>query len=298
MTAVSENRKIVVTGASSYLGRNVIEGLLEAGNWQVVGIVSPRFDTANCAMGSTNLVYLNQDLTQALSSTVLSAIRDSEVILHFAWLRHEDAQTAIAQNIAILDKLAAAKSPESTLITMSSVAGSPTAVSSYGQAKYALNEYSTEKQFVALACGLVCAREPIGPYKQLTTVSRALPITIVPVGPAPDVYPVWINDVVDGLCNLCGHPPPGGVYRFWGSHERIDQFLRRIQALYPRLRVPVPVPFAMINPLVNVLVTLRLMPATIGDKLKTFLNKDDDYLATLKILPHLNLGPVDPAEAE
>jgi nucleoside-diphosphate-sugar epimerase len=65
MTAVSENRKIVVTGASSYLGRNVIEGLLEAGNWQVVGIVSPRFDTANCAMGSTNLVYLNQDLTQA-----------------------------------------------------------------------------------------------------------------------------------------------------------------------------------------------------------------------------------------
>lgn len=280
----SARRSVLLTGAGSYLGQQTIADLLSTTSLRLVAVGSPRLDTARCVPPSDRLRYLTEDLTKP-SERLSDEVSRAEVVLHLAWVRDASAATAVDRNRLIIDRLLDNMADRAGFVFMSSVAASPTAHSSYGQAKFALAEHVAAAGGIVLTCGLVCAASPQGPYKQLIGAVDKLPVRVVPVGPPPNVYPIPLTDVMAGLRAACERKLAGGVYKLWRDVVPMHEFLASLPVRARAFRLPVPVPFALINPIVSLFRAVRLLPASIADQLKTFLYKDDEYLASLEQLP-------------
>ncbi|MEM7502623.1 MAG: NAD-dependent epimerase/dehydratase family protein [Pseudomonadota bacterium] len=282
-------RSVLITGAGSYLGQQTIHDLLSATDWAVVAVGSPRLELAHCVPAGERLRYLSEDLSEP-SAGLKSALAAVDVVIHLAWVRHPLANTAIEINTAIVDELLDGRSAQAKLIFMSSVAASPNAHSSYGQAKFALAEHVARAGGIVLTCGLVCAEQPQGPYKQLVGAVDRLPVRVLPVGRPPNVYPVALTDVLAGLRSVAGSEAASGIYRLWADVIPMHRFLAELPVRARSFRLPVPVPFFLINPVVSLFRTIRLLSAATADQLKTFLFKDDAYLARLSRLPDVDFA--------
>ena len=70
----------------------------------------------------------------------------------------------------------------------------------------------------------------------------------------------------------------------------MHRFLAELPVRPRSFRLPVPVPFFLINPVVSLFRAFRLLPASTADQLKTFLFKDDAYLARLSRLPEFEFA--------
>lgn len=290
---VRTSRTVLLTGAGSYLGQQAIGELLRSTDWVITAVGSPRLDVADCIPPSERLRYVSEDL--AGPSTRLAAeLAAADVVLHLAWVRDASPALAVDKNRTIVDRILESVPNKARFVFMSSVAASPTAHSSYGQAKFALAEHVAQAGGVVLTCGLVCAATPQGPYKQLVKAVDKLPLRVVPLGSPPNVYPVPLADVLAALRAACAYGPASGVYRLWQDVVPMHEFLASLPVRERAFRLPVPVPFALINPVVSLFRAVRLLPSSVADQLKTFLYKDDQYLASLAPLPDFEFSERSP----
>ena len=281
--------QVVVTGAGSYLGQQLLQRVIADTNWRVTGIVSPRFMPSNALPASGRLTYLVEDLSGPGSADLDAELQRADRVIHLAWIRDRQADKAIEGNMAIVRSLMTSLGSGQKLVFVSSVAASPSAHSSYGQAKFAVSRFVTGNGGLSLYCGLICASKPEGPFKQLCAALRRVPVKAIPIGRAPNVYPVMLDDVTATTIMVCNEGIEGGEYRLWGERIPLHRFMSRLRKSMGRYSLPVPAPFFLALPTINLLRSVRLIGPALSDQLTTFLYKDDEFLTQLGEVPGADL---------
>lgn len=154
---------IVITGASSYLGRIVVEFLREKTAHCLVAVVSPR---AALPAENERVHFLRADLAAELAQAAC--------VLHFAWTRTGSADAVRAANRAMITHLLGAMPDAGKFWFISSVSASPRPMSIYGATKHEAAELVRARGGGVLVCGLVVEPDPPrGPYRMLKKTSRA-----------------------------------------------------------------------------------------------------------------------------
>ena len=158
-------RRVVITGAHSYLGSRAVAHLLQVADCEIYALVTPWAERVDKGGESDRLHYLSVDLTQALAPEVVSVLASADRVLHLAWVRGRTLHRISRINEDIIDRLMTPISEASRFYFMSSVAAGPRAVSTYGRAKWEGARLVAAKGGNVLVCGLVVEARPRGPYK-------------------------------------------------------------------------------------------------------------------------------------
>ena len=278
--------RLVVTGANAPLAQSLIKGLLTTGAGPILGLISPWCDRSRLAADEDELEYLATDLTTPLPAEAAEAVRAAGAVLHLAWVRSGDVETATDRNLAILDNLAAAMDSMEKLYFMSSVAAGADAPSAYGRSKYLIEERVRALGGNVLVCGLVMSEPPQTAFKMLVGLTSKLPLAVRFVLGAPRVYPVALADLDRGVRDTLTAAAPVGTVAFYrAGGVALNAFLKRLEARRGGVRLPLPLPA---GPMLAVGRLARHTPLKgLGEKIATFLYKDDRRLAALPPPPGL-----------
>lgn len=266
---------VVVTGANSYLGQLAVRYLNERTDMRVVAVCSPRFSADDQGDGSHTA-----DLTQPLSSSLQHEIEMADRVIHFAWVRGKRFDDILRQNRTMIDALLQPLASPDRFTLVSTVAADPQAVSTYGRSKYVTMNELAERGGTSVVCGLVVDLQPRGPFALLSKCVRSFPIAVRCPGGGPPVYPVHAQDIGPACETVARTRLEAGHYRLYSDAIRFNDFLRIIERLHPRARLPLPLPAGSIVKLTSLLRVLRLLPSSLADKVMTFLHKNEDYLAS------------------
>ena len=285
--------RLVVTGANAPLAQSLLKALLSSDDaGPVLGLVSPWCDQSALLTDTGRLSYLAADLSAPLPVEAAEALRAAKAVLHLAWIRSGDAETAINRNLAMLDNLTTAMDAADRLYFMSSVAAGADAPSAYGRSKFLAEERVRALGGNVLVCGLVMSEPPQTAFKMLVGLVTKLPLAVRFVLGAPRVYPVALADLEHGVRDtLRAAAPVGTVALYRAGGVALNAFLRRLETRRGGFRLPLPLPAGPI------LAAGRLARHTPlkgpGEKIATFLYKDDRRLAALPPPPGLDFSETD-----
>ncbi len=273
-------KKIALTGAHSYLGQKLLSHLIEIGGFDVASFITPWAKDSQLVSGN-GIRYIKFDLTQGLSAEAATSVREAERVLHFAWIRGRDEDEVGKSNLAMIENLQEHLSRPDALVFISSVAASPETLSRYGRTKFKLANRLVSDGAIVLVTGLIVDKEPKGPYKLLVDVVKKFPLSVRFTRNAVKVYPIRTDDFLNGVMTLLTQPVPSGSYRLYPSNAAdINEFLEKLEMKYRRRRLRLPVNYRLSMSTLRYLTRFGLLPATLGEKLLTFLYKDEAYLAS------------------
>jgi hypothetical protein len=190
------------------------------------------------------------------------------------------------ENMKMFSTLKEHISSPARLVFVSSVAASPETLSTYGKTKFraanALRDYGA----IVLVTGLIVDKEPKGPYKLLVSVVDKMPLSIRFTKNSVKVYPIRTDDFLDGVITILDTPVEAGSYRLYPKDPAdINDFLAQLESKHKRFRVPLPVSYGLTMGSLKLFRKIGVLPAGLGEKLLTFLYKDDKYLATHSDMP-------------
>ncbi len=279
-------RTVVITGANSYLGHYTVEHLLNSSDCDVFALVSPRWSPDNSGEGSKRLHYLSADLTQPLSPKIQEVLAAADRVFHFAWVRGRDLATVSEANEGMILRLMESMSDPSNFFFFSSVAGSPDALSTYGITKANAARLVGELGGSVLLCGLVVEAKPQrGPYKLLCKTVQTFPLSLRLTRGEPQVFPIHIHDLVATIKVVCETKLDPAIYKLFGDGIGFNKFMVTIENVYPKPRMKVAVSANFILWAAAMLKKSHLAPASLCDKVLTFLHKDADYLMSHHEIP-------------
>jgi len=273
------SRKVVLTGAHSYLGQKLLSHLSSIGGFEVSAFITPWAKEGGLVSGQ-GIKYVRADLTQSLSNETANLVREADRVLHFAWIRGKDESEVIESNLAMLANLQQHISRPRSLVFISSVAASPDTLSRYGRTKFKIANQLLEYGAVVLVTGLIVDKEPKGPYKLLVDVVKGFPLSVRFTQDSVKVYPIRTDDFLSAIVTVLKVDLPGGSYRVYPSNAAdINEFLEQLEKKHRRGRVKFPVSYKLSISSLRGMHRVGLLPSTLGEKLLTFLYKDEEYLA-------------------
>ena len=279
------SRKVVITGAHSYLGQKLLQHLTDLGGFQISAFVTP-WSGNNDLISGPSIEYFKVDLREELKEDAAAAVQAADHVLHFAWVRGKEEEKVLTENLLMFDNLKEHIAEPRKLVFISSVAASPETLSTYGQTKFKAANALSSYGAVILVTGLIVDKEPKGPYKLLVSVVRKLPLSVRFSRDSVRVYPIRTDDFLNAIVAVLTEAVPSGTYRVYPSDAAdINDFLAELERKHPRARLPIPVSYKLSMVSLKVFRRIGLMPAALGEKLLTFLYKDDEYLAQHKQLP-------------
>jgi nucleoside-diphosphate-sugar epimerase len=278
------SRKVVLTGAHSYLGQKLLSHLSTIGGFEVAAFVTPWAKEDGLVTGE-GICYLKADLTEPLSDEATALVRGADRVLHFAWIRGKDEDELLECNLAMLNNLQEHISRPESLVFISSVAASPETLSRYGRTKFRIANKLVEYGAIVLVTGLIVDKDPKGPYKLLVDVVKKYPFSVRFTENSVKVYPIRTDDFLSAIVTVLNTELPGGSYRVYPSNAAdINEFLEQLEKRHQRGRVKLPVSYKMSIGSLKGIHRVGVLPSTLGEKLLTFLYKDEEYLATHQTL--------------
>jgi nucleoside-diphosphate-sugar epimerase len=279
------SKKIVVTGAHSYLGQKLLRHLTKTGGFEIAAFITPWADEKALVTGR-DIKYFKVDLRESFDEAAAATVRNAESILHFAWVRGKDAEKVLGQNLSMFENLREHISRPERLVFISSVAASPQTLSTYGKTKFMAANLLAEYGAVILVTGLIVDKVPKGPYKLLVEFVKKLPLRVRFTKDSVRVYPISTDDFLNAVTTVISRSLPSGSYRVYPSDAAdINDFLAELERRHTRARIPFPISYRLSMSSLKLFRRLGLLPSTIGEKLLTFLYKDEEYLARHKALP-------------
>ena len=279
------SKKVVVTGAHSYLGQKLLEHLVGIGGFEIAAFVTPWASEDGLITGE-GICYHKVDLREELTAEAAAAVSSADRVLHFAWVRGHDEETILDANLKMFQSLKKHIARPDSLVFISSVAASPETLSTYGRTKFKAANEMVDYGAVVLVTGLIVDKEPKGPYKLLVSVVKKLPLSVRFTRNSVKVYPIRTDDFLKGIETVLTQPVSAGSYRLYPTDASdINEFLKQLEARYRSVRVPFPVSYGLTMGALKFFRQIGLLPASLGEKLLTFLYKDDQYLATHATLP-------------
>jgi len=279
------NRSIVVTGAHSYLGQKLLEHFSAIGGFKIAALITP-WANEDGLIHNVGITYFKADLREALHANVAALVRNADRIMHFAWKRGKDEEKVLDDNRRMFENVKEHISSPDKLVFISSVAASPHTLSTYGKTKFKMAQQLSVYGAIILVTGLIVDKEPKGPYKLLVGVVKKFPFSVRFTKNSVKVYPIRTDDFLNGIVTILKEPISSGTYRLYPSDAAdINDFLAQLEKRYSRFRVPLPISYDLALGVLKSTRRLGVLPATLGEKLLTFLYKDEAYLATHATLP-------------
>jgi len=279
------NRSVVVTGAHSYLGQKLLEHLSAIGGFKIAALITP-WANEDGLIHNEGITYFKADLREALQANVAALVRNADRIMHFAWKRGKDEEKVLDDNRRMFENVKEHISSPDKLVFISSVAASPNTLSTYGKTKFKMAQQLSVYGAIILVTGLIVDKEPKGPYKLLVGVVKKFPFSVRFTKNSVKVYPIRTDDFLNGIVTILKEPISSGTYRLYPSDAAdINDFLAQLEKRYSRFRVPLPISYGLALGILKSTRRLGVLPATLGEKLLTFLFKDEAYLAMHATLP-------------
>ena len=278
------SKRVVLTGAHSYLGQKLLSHLLTIGGFEVAAFITPWAKDDGLVTGAC-IRYVKADLTQRLSNDASDLVREADRVLHFAWVRGEVEDKVLESNLTMLANLQQHLTRPEALVFISSVAASPNTLSRYGRTKFKIANKLLSDGAIVLVTGLIVDKVPNGPYKLLVDVVKKFPVSVRFTANSVKVYPIRTDDFLSAITTVLNSDLPGGSYRVYPSNAAdINEFLEQLEKKYKRGRLRLPVSHKLSIGGLRGMHRARLLPQTLGEKLLTFLYKDEEYLATHRTL--------------
>lgn len=277
---------MLLTGAHSFLGREVLKHLLQHSDFELTAFVSPRWRSEATPKASARLKYLVADLTQPLTEEVQREIFRSDRLIHFAWVRGTDRVTVLKLNQKMVDSLLRALGQPEKFCLISSVAASSDAKSVYGQTKYEVMTQVRQKGGISLVCGLVMSQPSQGAHGMLVKFIQSLPLS-VRFNQAFPVYPIALEDVCRAILKVCEAHLLSGNYRLFSTEIQLNQFLETLERQFPKRRIKITLNAAALLKCVRGLSKIGLCPPGPAEKLLTFLFKNPEELSRYAELPEM-----------
>ncbi|MDP6944210.1 MAG: hypothetical protein QF464_08680 [Myxococcota bacterium] len=284
-------RRVVVTGAGSYVGQAVVQDLASREDLTVTALGSPRWD----AQAPDGVTAWACDLSQAIDAQVAEALDSAESIVHLAWVRGAKRSIVHAQNNAILDRLAGGAGLSRVTFT-STVAAGPDAPSVYGRIKQGVADRVADSGGRVLVLGGVVEDPPGSSHAELCRTVESSRVALRFVPPVPVLHLTTLGAVVTAVRDaVLGALGPGVHPVFDPDPISINAFMKRLEARAPRARMPMPLSAPG-------LLALRrpLGPTPVGpilDRLASFVGRDARWLAGLQSATSEHEAPADPGEA-
>jgi len=277
-------KKIVLTGAHSYLGQKLLSHLLQIGGFEVAAFITPWAESDGLVSGDC-VRYLKADLTQELPEEAANAVHVAGRVLHFAWIRGKNEDEVLESNLTMLANLQKHLARPEALVFISSVAASPNTLSRYGRTKFTIANKLLDDGAIVLVTGLIVDKVPKGPYKLLVDVVKKFPLSVRFTANSVKVYPIRTDDFLSAITTVLNVDLRSGSYRVYPSNAAdLNEFLEQLEKKYRRGRLRLPVSHKLSVSSLRGMHQVRLLPPTLGEKLLTFLYKDDEYLATHRTL--------------
>ena len=278
---------VVITGASSYLGRLAVEFLLARTAHRLVAVVSPRAELPVESGGRVR--WLRADLSSASDAELAGELAQSAALLHFAWTRTGTADAVSRANRAMIEHLIGALPDAGKFWFISSVSASPRPMSTYGATKHEAAELVRARGGSVLVCGLVVEPDPPrGPYRMLRKNVARFPLAFRAMSGEPQVFPLRLEDLGATLAHVVTTAPAPGSYRMFSPPLGFNAFLALLEKLAPRRRLPAPFPAGFVMRAAALAKKSRLVPAKLCDQVLTFLYKDSTHLLSHAELPGLS----------
>jgi nucleoside-diphosphate-sugar epimerase len=278
------SKKVILTGAHSYLGQQLLSHLSTIGGFEVAAFITPWAKDEGLVVGG-DIAYVRADLTKTLTDDAARLVREADRVLHFAWIRGKSEDEVLESNSAMLANLKEHLARPEALVFISSVAASPNTLSRYGRTKFKIANKLLEDGAIVLVTGLIVDKEPKGPYKLLVDVVTKFPLSVRFTENSVKVYPIRTDDFLSAISAVLNEDLPGGSYRVYPSNAAdINEFLEKLEKKYKRGRLRMPVSYKMTVGSLRGMHQLRVLPPNLGEKLLTFLYKDEEYLATHRTL--------------
>lgn len=265
-------RKIVVTGASGYIGRAVVRAARARGD-QVV------FATRRAPSGDE--LWLPYDL----SSTDVALPADTFAVVHLAADTRGSAIDT-AEELAAARLLAdRARDRGARMVFVSSQTAHPEAPTSYGRTKWAIEQLVLQRSGSVIRPGQVYGADEAALFGKIVALVRALPILPAFV-PSPRIQPVHVDDLAEAIVRVIERGGELKPVLEIGAAESVTftEFLAAI-ARYRlrRLRAFIPVPTLAIRLVGTVLGEQRAAASAIGRLASLFalrpMETSDDLLA-------------------
>jgi len=267
-TISGQIRRVMITGASGYIGRRLVDTALARGLDVVAVVREPRKIRSRAGLSAEPF-----DLARPVDlDDVLSGV---EAVIHLAAIIAENSRPAGVEedlNVSGTRRLLEATRRRGVrrfvfLSSQSAAADSPTR---YGRSKWDIEQLLTGTGECSVRTGLVSGGTPRGLYGVLFRLSKRLPCLPV-VRPGAPVYPVHVNDLCAGLLSLAeddGDPPrmtriAAAEPMSFGAYIRMLAFER----LGRRIRL-LPIPGRLILALGRLTELVPFLPTVDGERVR------------------------------
>ncbi len=210
-------RRLLITGASGYIGSILVDTARAAGVEVVAARPRPRLDSRD------GVAQVRFDLRRPADAD--SALAGVDAVVHLAAILGESGPPradAPDPNVEGTRRLleAARERGVRRFVFVSSHSAAQDAPTRYGRSKWEIEQLLTGEGEVAARVGLVSGGPRRGLYGRLLRLCARHPLLPLPGAGAP-VYPIHVREVCRSLLALAGSPAPPGR-RFWlGSSEPV-----------------------------------------------------------------------------
>jgi uncharacterized protein YbjT (DUF2867 family) len=242
--------KILVTGATGYIGRRFVRGALSHGH--VVVAASRRPPPPGCEW-----------ITYALGDDVAVPL-GVDVIVHLAADTTGGADSSDLEFRAAASLVAQATSRRMMLVFVSSQTSRPNAETAYGRIKWEIDQHVLASDGWVVRPGQVYGGEEAGLFGTLVATVRSVPL-IPALLPSPLIQPIHVDDCVAGLLSIVERRPHKRVFHLAAPEPvTFTSFLRHIaNKRLGKFIVPVPVPTFLLKAVIWVAGTVGWSPVAL-----------------------------------
>tara|TARA_B110000027_G_scaffold131675_2_gene156403 strand:- start:1050 stop:1949 length:900 start_codon:yes stop_codon:yes gene_type:complete len=273
------NKKIVVTGANSYVGVNLIKLCIKK-KLHVVAFCRNQNLIKNIFKKNRYLSIHNYELSKEIDFD-FSKI---DTIFHLAHERKNNSKNNFKkdQNIIAIKNLISAISilKKINIVYLSSHLAYEGTLSDYGKSKFECEKILLKKNAIIIKAGFVFGGIPLGLFKNLLDQLRKIPIMPIIFSNAP-IYPIHIDDLNKLIIDIALNKKNKKFVLKLGQKKsmKIKDFFKIIALRYLKKKIIfIPLPSKFIYQ-----ITLKLSYFSI------FFNKIHERIAGIKSLSKINM---------
>ena len=195
-----EIKKVVVTGANSYVGVNLIKSCIKK-KIHVIAFCRNKNLLKAIFKNSKFLTFYHYELTKEVEFN----LKKIDTIFHLANERMKNSKKSfkIDHNIIAAKNLikAISTSKKVNIIYLSSHLAYSGTLSHYGKSKFRCEKIFLKKDSIIVRAGFVFGGKPLGLFKNLIDQLNKIPIMPIFFSTAP-LYPIHVNDLNESLISI------------------------------------------------------------------------------------------------
>jgi NADH dehydrogenase len=261
-------RRLLITGASGYIGRRLVSAARERGFEVVATVREPRHraPARGVTVGSFDLTRTD-DLDGMLAGI--------DGVIHLAAIIAESSRPAGADedlNVSGTRRLldAARRQGVRRFVFLSSQSAAEDSPTSYGRSKWEIEQLLNGKGECSVRTGLVSGGPPRGVYGTLFRLVKRMPVLPF-VRPRAPVYPVHVDDLCGSVLSLfeSGPEPPALMRVASAAPVPFGRYVRALAAhrLGRRVRL-LPIPARLVLVLSRLTDALPFLPTVSGERVR------------------------------